>query len=82
MKESLKKLNSLNVKKYHLIPGSEPNTWLFVCMFSPGDDQKVIHRFESEDPDPDQAVAKTVEQIDAWLLKRFKDNTSLSQLAR
>lgn len=81
MKESLKKLNSLNVKKYHLVPGSEPNTWLFVCMFAPGDDQKVIHRFESEDADPDQAVAKTVEQIDAWLLKRFKDNTSLSQMA-
>lgn len=81
MKESLKKLNSLNVKKYHLVPGSEPNTWLFVCMFAPGDDQRVFHRFESEDADPDMAVAKTIEQIDAWLLKRFKDNTSLSQMA-
>ena len=81
MKESLKKLNSLGVKHYHLERGADQDSWLFVCLFSPGDDTRVTHRFEAESDDPDGAVAETLKQIDGWLLKRFKDKQPISQSA-
>ena len=81
MKESLKKLNSLGVKHYHLERGSDQDTWLFVCLFVPGDDTRLTHRFESESDDPDRAAAETVQQIDSWLLQRFRDKQPISQNA-
>lgn len=81
MKESLKKLNSLGVKHYHLERGSDQDTWLFVCLFVPGDDTRLTHRFEAESDDPDRAAAETVKQIDTWLLQRFRDKQSISQNA-
>ena len=81
MKDSLKKLNSLGVKHYHLERGIDQDTWLFVCLFVPGDDARVTHRFEAESDDPDRAAAETVQQIDAWLLQRFRDKQPISQNA-
>jgi len=81
MKESLKKLNSLGVKHYHLERGADQDTWLFVCLFSPGDDTRVTHRFEAESEDPEGAVSETLKQIDGWLLKRFRDKQPISQAA-
>ena len=81
MKESLKKLNALGVKHYHLERGADQDTWLFVCLFSPGDETRVTHRFESESEDPDRAVSETLKQIDIWLLKRFRDKQPISQNA-
>ncbi len=81
MKESLKKLNSLGVKHYHLERGSNQDTWLFVCLFVPGDDARLTHRFEAESDDPDRAAAETVQQIDSWLLQRFRDKQPISQNA-
>ncbi len=81
MKESLKKLNSLGVKHYHLERGSDQDTWLFVCLFVPGDDARLTHRFEAESDDPDRAAAETVQQIDSWLLQRFRDKQPISQNA-
>lgn len=81
MKESLKKLNSLGVKHYHLERGADQDTWLFVCLFSPGDDTRVTHRFEAESEDPEGAVSETLKQIDGWLLKRFRDKQPISQTA-
>lgn len=81
MKESLKKLNSLGVKHYHLERGSDQDTWLFVCLFVPGDDARLTHRFEAESDDPDRAAAETVQQIDSWLLERFRDKQPISQNA-
>lgn len=81
MKDALKKLNSLGVKNYHLERGVEQDTWLFVCLFSPGDDSRVVHRFEAESNDPEGAVAETLKQIDGWLLKRFRDKQPISQTA-
>ena len=79
MKDSLKKLNSLGVKHYHLERGADQDTWLFVCLFSPGDDTRVTHRFEAESDEPEGAVAETLKQIDSWLLKRFRDKQPISQ---
>ncbi len=81
MKESLKKLNALGVKHYHLERGSDADTWLFVCLFAPGDEARVTHRFESESDDPDRAAEETVKQIDGWLLKRFRDKQPITQNA-
>jgi hypothetical protein len=81
MKDSLKKLNSLGVKHYHLERGVDQDTWLFVCLFVPGDDPRITHRFEAESDDPDRAAAETVQQIDSWLLKRFRDQQPISQNA-
>ena len=81
MKDSLKKLNSLGVEHYHLERGFDQDTWLFVCLFVPGDDTRVTHRFEAESDDPDRAAEETVKQIDDWLLKRFRDKQPISQNA-
>lgn len=81
MKDSLKKLNSLGVKHYHLERGVDQDTWLFVCLFVPGDDTRVTRRFEAESDDPDRAAEETVKQIDDWLLKRFRDKQPISQNA-
>jgi len=81
MKESLKKLNALGVKHYHLERGADQDTWLFVCLFSPGDETRVTHRFEAESEDPEGAVSETLQQIDVWLLKRFRDKQPISQNA-
>lgn len=81
MKESLKKLNSRGVKHYHLERGSAQDTWLFVCLYVPGDDDRLTHRFEAESDDPDRAAAETVQQLESWLLQRFRDKQSISQNA-
>ena len=81
MKDSIKKLNSLGAKHYHLERGVNQDTWLFVCLFVPGDDTRITHRFEAESKDPDRAAAETVQQIDSWLLKRFRDTQPISQNA-
>ncbi len=81
MKDSLKKLNSLGVKHYHLERGVDQDTWLFVCLFVPGDDARVTHRFEAESDDPDRAAEETVKQIDNWLLQRFREKQPISQNA-
>ena len=73
MKESLKKLNSLGVKHYHLERGADQDSWLFVCLFSPGDDTRVTHRFEAESDDPDGAVAETLKTV------RSRETSAVSQ---
>ncbi|RLS56561.1 MAG: hypothetical protein DWH91_06400 [Planctomycetota bacterium] len=82
MKEALKKLNMLQVKTYHLQPGADPDTWLFVCLFTPGDDPRVIQRFEAESADPDQAVSEVLGQIDTWLAQRWKERQPVARNAR
>ena len=81
MKESLKKLNSKGVKHYHLERGSDQDTWLFVCLYVPGDDARLTHRFEAESDDPDRAAAETVQQLESWLQQRFRDKQPISQNA-
>ncbi len=82
MKEALKKLNMLEVKTYHLKPGVEPDTWLFVCLFTPGDDTRVVQRFEAEEADPELAVNEVLGQIDAWLAQRWKEKQPVARNAR
>lgn len=65
------KLNDLGVKNYHLERGVSEGTFLFVCMFSPGDSPQVVHRFEAEADDPLIAVNQVLQQIDRWMRSRY-----------
>lgn len=65
------KLNDLGVTNYHLERGATEGTFLFVCMFSPGDSPQVVHRFEAEADDPLIAVNQVLQQIDRWMQSRY-----------
>lgn len=82
MKESLKKLHLVSgMKHYHLEPGAEADTWLFVCLFSASDDSQAVYRFESEASEPESAVKQTLDQIEAWQLERFRGQQAISQFS-
>ena len=70
-REASLKLTELGIQKYHLERGHESGMFLFVCMFSPGDDPHVLHRFEAESPDPLVAVNAVIAQVDEWLQDRY-----------
>lgn len=70
-KQAVRKLNELGINTYHLERGSQPETFLFVCLFSPGDDPRVTQRFEAESSEPLEAVAEVLRQIEQWLQRRF-----------
>ncbi|MCA8999568.1 MAG: hypothetical protein KDA80_21415 [Planctomycetaceae bacterium] len=65
------KLAEMGIDKYHLEQGSNRESFLFVCLFSPADSQNVTHRFETEAADPLQAVNQTLDQVDQWLRQRY-----------
>ncbi|SFI27657.1 hypothetical protein [Planctomicrobium piriforme] len=84
------RLTELGIKNYHLERGATEGTFLFVCVFSPGDAPQVTHRFESEADDPLLAVNQVLQQVDGWMRNRFaqanyptrRQNLSLSQDAQ
>lgn len=65
------RLTELGVKNYHLERGAAEGTFLFVCLFSPGDAPHVVHRFEAEADDPLIAVNRTLQQVDNWMRSRY-----------
>ncbi|MFG0332139.1 MAG: hypothetical protein ACF8TS_02150 [Maioricimonas sp. JB049] len=70
-KQAVRQLNELGIDTYHLERGSQPETFLFVCLFSPGDDPRVTQWFEAEASEPLDAVADVLRQIEQWLQRRF-----------
>lgn len=80
-----RRLSELGIQRYHLERGSTPDTFLFVCLLTPGDNPQVTHRFESENVDPLQAVNTVLIQVDQWLQQRYARNafpTRSAMLAR
>ncbi|QDU36865.1 hypothetical protein Mal4_11660 [Maioricimonas rarisocia] len=73
-KQAVRELNELGIDTYHLERGSQPETFLFVCLFSPGDDPRVTQRFEAEASEPLDAVANVLRQIEQWLQRRFGES--------
>lgn len=69
-----RRLTELGIQRYHLERGSTPDTFLFVCLLTPGDNPQVTHRFESENPDPLEAVNAVLVQVDQWLQQRYAQN--------
>jgi hypothetical protein len=71
--EARRRLTELGIEQFHLEPGLHRDHYLFVCLFSPGDDPRVTHRFEAEAADPLAAVQDVLGQIDGWLSQRYAD---------
>ncbi|WP_437187718.1 hypothetical protein SH668x_001125 [Planctomicrobium sp. SH668] len=65
------RLSELGVKNFHLEKGVGEGSFLFVCVFSPGDAPHIVHRFESEAEDPLLAVNQTLQQVDKWMRTRY-----------
>lgn len=72
-KDAQRRLSDLGIQDYHLERGSQEGSFLFVCMFSPGDDQRIVQRFEAEADDPLLAVEDVLRQVNQWLQRRFAD---------
>lgn len=75
-KAARQRLAELGVTHFHLERGATADNFLFVCMFSPGDDPRVTRRFEAEAPEPLAAVDGVLRQIDGWMQKRFAYSNS------
>ena len=56
----------INSNSYHLEAGSSIGTFLFVCSFCTTENPNVTMRFESEAPEPLDAVSEVLAQIDNW----------------
>lgn len=68
--DARRQLAEWGISDFHLEPGLNGDSYLFVCTFSPGDDPRVTHRFEAEASDPLTAVGEVLGQIDGWLQQR------------
>lgn len=66
-----RKLEEMGIENYRLERGQRSHEFLFVCVFSPGSDSRIVRRFEAESAEPLEAVAKVIQQIDDWLLHRY-----------
>ncbi len=70
-RQASQRLSDLGVTNFHLERGDKEGTFLFVCLYSPGDAPQVTHRFESQADDPLLAVNQVLQQVDAWMQERF-----------
>jgi hypothetical protein len=70
-REASLRLHDLGIRDYHLERGASESSFLFVCVFSPGDAPQVVHRFEAEAEDPLVAVNQVLNQVDGWMRGRF-----------
>lgn len=73
--EARRRLAELGIHEFHLEPGLERDQYLFVCLFTPGDDARVTHRFEAEAGDPLAAVQDVLSQVDGWLSQRYAERS-------
>lgn len=76
-KKARDRLTELGVTHFHLESGSTGESFLFICMFSPGDDPRVTRRFEAEATDPLAAVDGVLGQIDTWMQRRFASQSQV-----
>ena len=64
-------LSEMGIDDYHLEPGAEEGSFLFVCSLSPAGASNVTMRFEAESEDPLLAVSDVLGQVDRWLKQRY-----------
>ncbi|WP_437192566.1 hypothetical protein [Planctomicrobium sp. SH527] len=70
-RQASQRLSDLGVTNFHLERGDKEGTFLFVCLYSPGDAPQVTHRFEAQADDPLMAVNQVLQQVDSWMQERF-----------
>ena len=65
------RFEEMGISGYHLEPGAELGTFLFVCSFCTAENPNVTMRFESESPEPLDAVSDVLAQIDNWQARQL-----------
>lgn len=73
-REATRRLEEVGIRDYRLERGESSDRFLFVCRFSPGDDERIVQRFEAEAIEPLEAVEDVLAQVEAWLQHRFADS--------
>jgi hypothetical protein len=77
--DARRRLADLGISEFHLEPGLQGDHYLFVCLLTPGSDERVTRRFEAEAPEPLAAVETVLGQIDQWLAQQYaQENRSPS----
>lgn len=70
------RLDELGITNYRIERGKAADDFLFVCLFSPGADSRIIQRFEAEASDPLLAVEDVLGQVESWLQARYSEERS------
>jgi hypothetical protein len=65
-RSAVARLNALGIHDYELQPGEREGDFHFSCRLVSRANPRVMMRFEAEAPDPLDAVAKVLAQIDDW----------------
>jgi hypothetical protein len=72
--ESINRLRTLGVSRFHLEPGLSAGQFLFVCQLD--GESATIHRFEAEATDPAAAVNDVYQQVTAWQAEQTVSKTA------
>lgn len=69
-KEAVGRLNALGIREFNIQPGLNPNQFYFSCSYTPKNNPRITHRFESNAASPLQAVQHAILQVEEWKRKR------------
>lgn len=64
-KVATEQLKQWGINNFVLQPGDEPNVFHFSCLCPSERNPRIVHRYEAEDAEPLQAVAKVLRQIES-----------------
>jgi hypothetical protein len=73
-REATRRIEEVGITSYRLERGESSDRFLFVCLFSPGGDERIVQRFEAEASEPLKAVEDVLAQVDQWLQHRFANS--------
>lgn len=69
-KEAVGRLNTLGIREFNIQPGLNPNQFYFSCSYTPENNPRITHRFESNAASPLKAVQHAILQVEEWKNKR------------
>lgn len=65
-KGAVARLNKYGIHDFNLQPGVNKNEFYFNCSYTPKENPRITHRFESEASDPLLAVQNAILQVEEW----------------